>query len=387
MLKKTYGFKLKTEKDYLKELNFNPDNVHALLRLADIYVRKKKTVKALEIYKSAADKLVQLGKTHGANAIYKLIYKIDNNWGNIGEIINRSSEVATKTDFKEFRLEDIKNFVKKVELFTGLNDKEIESICSNMNIKKCLPGDVIIKQGEEGDSIFIILQGSVRVYFDDEIGKVVELAYLTQGDFFGEMGFLGNKKRRASVASVDESVLLEITKAKIDELIVSYPEINTTLLRYYHERVLDLIIATSPLFSPLEPSVRKDLVAKFKFKKFPAGSTIIKEGDTSDSMFVIKAGTVKVCKEKDGAITTIAELDSGDFFGEIGLITGQKRTAYIIAKSDVELMELDKGDMDFVISKYPEILSILRDYIKERTSDTFSKLMELKRLSAKKGLV
>ena len=74
MIKKTYGFRLKKEKDYLKELSFNPDNIHVLLRLADIYVRKKKMDRALENYKAAADKLVLLGKTHGANAIYKLIF-------------------------------------------------------------------------------------------------------------------------------------------------------------------------------------------------------------------------------------------------------------------------------------------------------------------------
>jgi cAMP-dependent protein kinase regulator len=387
MLKKTYGFKLKGEKDYLRELTFNPDNVHTLLRLADIYVRKKKIEKALEAYKSAADKLVLVGKTHGANAIYKLIYKINPQWGNIAEIVKGSGDTALKAELKEFRLEDIKNFVAKVELFQGLSDKEIDSICSTVNIRKFFPGDVIIKQGEEGDSIFIVLQGSVRVYFDDEIGKVVELAYLTQGDFFGEMGFMGSKKRRASVASIDESVLLELSKEKVDKLIEAYPEIEKTLLKYYHERILDLVIATTPVFSPLEANVRKELVSKFKLKKFPAGTTIIKEGDVSDSMYVIKSGTVKVCKIKEGVVADIAKLEASDFFGEIGLITGQKRTADIIAETDVELMELDKKDIDFIITRYPEILNLLRDYIKDRTSDTFSKLMELKRLSSKKGLV
>ncbi len=387
MIKKTYGFKLKNEKDYLKELTYNPDNVHILLRLADLYMRKKKIDKALENYKSAADKLVIVGKTHGANAIYKMIYKINPNWGDITEIIKGSNLTALKTEAKEFRMENIKSFVKNIELFSGLSEKEIESICENIYIRKFLPGDIIIRQGEEGDSIFILLQGSVRVYYDDEIGKVVELAYLTQGDFFGEMGFLGNKKRRASVASIDESILLEVSKERIDKLIETYPEIEKTLLKFYHERILDLIIATTPVFSPLEPSVRKELVSKFQLKKFPANSFIIKEGEASDSMFVIKSGSVKVCKEKDGEIQEIAKLESSDFFGEIGLITGQKRTADIIAETDVELMELGKKDIDFIITKHPEILDILREYIKERTSDTFSKLMELKRMSAKKGLV
>lgn len=197
------------------------------------------------------------------------------------------------------------------------------------------------------------------------------------------MGFFGNRIRRASVDSVDESVVIEFKKEQIDNLIKQHKNIEKTLLKFYKDRILDLIVATTPIFYPLDADIRKELVKNFNLRKYSKGDFIIKEGESSDAMYIVKSGTVRV--EKNGQ--KLATLGPSDFFGEIGLITGQKRTADIICETDVELMELKKGDVDVIITKYPEVLNILKDFIHQRTSDTFSKLMEVKRLSAKKGLV
>ncbi len=383
MLKSNYGFKLRNEKDYIAQLRLNPDNIHARLRLADLYLRKKKKQKALEQYKTVAEKLQMIGKTHSAFAIFKLIYNIDPHWQDIEELLFQKKANHKLLSTEKFCESELKKILKQVELFKGLNDSDIEQLCGTVEIRKFLPGETIIRQGEEGDSIFIILQGSVKVYYNDEIGKILELSYLTKGDFFGEMGFFGNNIRRASVDSVDESIIIELKKADVDNLIKKHRNIEEILLKFYKERILDLIVATTPIFYPLDVDVRKELVKNFNLKKYRKGEFIIKEGESSDAMFIIKSG--KVAVEKNGQ--SLAELGPSDFFGEIGLVTGQKRTADIIALTDVELMELKKSDVDVIISKYPEVLEILKDFIHQRTSDTFSKLMELKRLSAKKGLV
>ena len=73
MMKNTYGFILKTEKDYLNDLTANPENVHSMLRLGDIYMRKKKHSLGIQYYEKAAVKLESLGKTHSSEAIMSLI--------------------------------------------------------------------------------------------------------------------------------------------------------------------------------------------------------------------------------------------------------------------------------------------------------------------------
>ena len=324
MIKNTYGFVLKKERDYLKELTIAPDNIHSRLRLADLYIRKKKKNKALELYKIAAEKLQITGKTHSSKAIFKLIYNIDPNYDDIKEILLNKKNIKVEFNVEKFEESKLKNFIKTIEIFSGLSNNELDEITDSLNIKKFNTGDLIIKQGEQGDSIFLILQGSVRVFYDDEkIGKVVELAYLTKRDFFGEMGFFGNKIRRASVVSVDDSILLELKKDNISKLMKSYPAIEETFQKFYQERILDLIIATGPLFYSLDNEIRKELVSKFQLKKFQTQDIIIKEGEPSNSMFIIKSGEVKVSKNSH----KISSLGPGDFFGEIGLITGQHRTA------------------------------------------------------------
>jgi cAMP-dependent protein kinase regulator len=385
MIKQTYGFILKNEKDFLKEITNNPKNVHSLLRLGDLFLTKNKLNKAIEFYNKAASILEGIGKNHGSDAIYRLIYKLSPEEKDYTKMITEKSQKTEK--IKKINIHDIKRALKNVEIFKGISEEDMDELANFVKVRKFSPGDIIIRQGEEGDSLFIIVYGSVKIYYDDQIGKVIELTYLSQGDFFGEMGFMGDKKRKASVSSVDETLLLEISREELDKIIKKNPEVEKILLRYYQERILDLIIAINPLFEPLSHEVRKEIIKKFHLQKFPENTIIIKEGELSSAMYLIKSGTVSVYKEEKGEKIKIAQLEPGDFFGEIGVITGQKRTATVITKTEVEVMELTKDDISFIIGKYPEILNILKDYIRERTTDTFSKLMELKRLSAKKGLV
>ncbi len=370
------------EKELKKKLEANPNDLHSMLRLADIYNKKKKIKKALELYDKIAKEYLLMGKKELARGIYNVIANLYPQYSTSPQLLK---EVPKPKDINGIK--DIKEFLKKIELFKNFSEEHLEYLEKNSIIREFKKNDTIITEGEKGDSIFVILEGNVKIYITTELGKVEEVAILTQGNFFGEMGFFGNGIRRASVDALDDTKLLEIPKSTIQKLIEIDPKTQEILFKYYQERILDLILATSPLFSGLDSKIRKELISKFKLVKFKKGELIIKEGEYSDSMYLIKSGEVEVFIEKDGKKKLLATLTEGEFFGEIAVLTGQKRTANVIAKTDVELLELTKKDIDEIIQVHPVVLDVLKNFVQERSSDTFQKLMELKRISAKKGLI
>lgn len=79
---------------------------------------------------------------------------------------------------------------------------------------------------------------------------------------------------------------------------------------------------------------------------YPAGTTVVREGDPGDCMGVIVSGAVDVCKGEK----VVATLDTGDYFGELALIDGAPRTATVVATQDLTLLTVKSEDFDTLLT-------------------------------------
>ena len=109
----------------------------------------------------------------------------------------------------------------------------------------------------------------------------------------------------------------------------------------------DELIASVPFFRGLSPEDRSGLVEKMTPRTALAGETIISQGETGRSLFMISRGVVAVSVERRGGRSRrVASLHSGDFFGEMALLTADRRSATVSAISDCQLFELSRADVD-----------------------------------------
>lgn len=98
-----------------------------------------------------------------------------------------------------------------------------------------------------------------------------------------------------------------------------------------------------PLFSALPESELREIMKFLRVEKFPAGRNIVTQGEEGDKFYTIRSGYADVIyEEKSGLEHVVAELGPGDCFGEIALIENVKRTATVRAKTDIELISLEK---------------------------------------------
>ena len=94
----------------------------------------------------------------------------------------------------------------------------MEEFLSSAHKRKYPRGSTIIYAGEESDSIYYITKGSVTVIIEDDSGHEIIVAYLNEGDFFGEMGLFGEGKRTAWVKAKSECEVAELGYQKFSEL-------------------------------------------------------------------------------------------------------------------------------------------------------------------------
>jgi tetratricopeptide (TPR) repeat protein len=130
-------------------------------------------------------------------------------------------------------------------------------------------------------------------------------------------------------------------------------------------------LQASKLFSSFEREALVEILSSTELRSFDEGDIIVTEGETGSSLFLIVGGAVKVfTRTDDGSNVPLAELGTGDFFGEVSLLTGKPRTATITARTEVTAIELDRSDFDRITEGHPEVRKVLEDFYEQRAQDT-----------------
>ena len=128
-------------------------------------------------------------------------------------------------------------FLKNVPLFSGLSQKEINTIGNIAHKKVFHKNNIILQKGDEGEALYIILSGRIKVTLVSEAGKEIILAILKGGDFFGEMSLLDNEPRSANVVAVEDTIILTIYRNDFNYLTKNNPSISLNLLNHLSLRL------------------------------------------------------------------------------------------------------------------------------------------------------
>lgn len=131
---------------------------------------------------------------------------------------------------------------------------------------------------------------------------------------------------------------------------------------------------SSELFSGMSEEEVRQILSELSLISFPSNAKVIEEGDSGDSMYIIKSGRAKVIAHLFGKVLDLATLETGDIFGEVAFLTGRPRTASIIAEGPLEVYELSRLELEKIIDSNPSLLQKIEDFYKCRVQDTIKKV-------------
>jgi small-conductance mechanosensitive channel/CRP-like cAMP-binding protein len=175
---------------------------------------------------------------------------------------------------------------------------------------------------------------------------------------------------------------------------IALPVRNVRLERPSRSRELEMqatarkILRQQQLFKSLSDAELDALLPRGHIVHFGRGEKLIEQGEKGDSMFILVDGDANVVVDRNGIQAHVASLSSGDCFGEMSLLTGENRSATVIAVTDCEVVEIGKRVLADSLKENPDLLHTLSDLLAHRQMENegvFAKHSEAHVLNATKA--
>lgn len=122
-------------------------------------------------------------------------------------------------------------------LFSDFSTDELAAVIHGLDLCSFAPGDLVVSQGEPGQSLFVVASGTVKVWVRELEGRGRYVRSLGEGDFFGEVSLLTGRPRTATVTAATRADLLELGWSRVEEIVRDHPRVADVLRAFCDERL------------------------------------------------------------------------------------------------------------------------------------------------------
>jgi len=302
------------------------------------------------------------------------------------------------------------DWILQLPVFKGVSGTFLQLNQNSVVRRSFSAGEVICREGEFGSTAFYVLEGTVDVSINTPIAHVQQkdaaggwfsrirstlsdrrthtrqeessrryipidapidlpydkpIAQLHAGDLFGEMTCMSFQPRSATVRASTDVVVLEMLRNVLD-ILQKNKTFRAELDRKYRERALETHLKSVPEFASMPREFVDHLRDRVELQQYSAGDVIVRQGDAADAFYLVRLGFVKVAQHHSGGDVVLSYLGRGSYFGEMGLLEGNVRTATCTAMGHVDLVKMAAADFHVLLSRFPEIRAALEAVARER---------------------
>ncbi|XP_043787308.1 cAMP-dependent protein kinase type II regulatory subunit isoform X1 [Apis laboriosa] len=254
--------------------------------------------------------------------------------------------VHPKTDAQRERLADS---IKHILLFRSLDEDQMTDVLDAMFEKIVQSGEIVIRQGDDGDNFYVIERGKFEVYVKDQTEMESLIHTYDNRGAFGELALLYNMPRAATIKAITNGTLWAMDRQTFRRILLKSA--------YKKRKMYEDLINKVPMLKSLEPYERMNLADALVPKHYLDGDQIIKQGDTADGMYFVEDGIVKITiKGDDGREIEINRVPAGGYLGELALVTHKPRAASAYAVGEVKLAFLDVEAFERLLGPCMELM-------------------------------
>ena len=261
--------------------------------------------------------------------------------------------------------DELIRLVAENSLFQAVERAHLDDLRDQLTWVALGANEILFREGDAVDAFYFLVSGQLEVTrqqsdidSNPDNNRLV-LAEIEPGATIGEMQILTGGTRSATVSAKQPSGLVKFPKPAFDRLLAKDQSVvdaltKTIMPRLYRDQMVDVL---PKLFGELDDQMLRDLEAKMTWVHLPRGYVLCYQGEPSDSFYIIISGRLEVLiRNSSGQSRQVGEMSQGEAVGEMGVFTGEPRSATILASRDSELLRFSKTEFDDFTQRYPQLM-------------------------------
>lgn len=282
----------------------------------------------------------------------------------------------------------LKQIINATDLFLNLAPEAKEHLARAFRKASVRKNKVVIQQGEPGDALYLVAQGSFSVFVTAD-GKKKKIGEIKPGSCFGEGALVTSELRNATVVCDQPGIVYRINREDFSRALKGHPDelkafvrligrrsraLHRSVFRPEPRRIEELISSVT-LFRDVGAKLIAELEPQMEWILLPGRETLMRQGDAADGMYVVANGSlVYEVRNHEDRIVSTGHVSKGDIIGEMALLTGDPRTATVIATLSCEIVKISTAAFESVFSRHPPSILAITKLIADRfTSDRMGK--------------
>jgi predicted acylesterase/phospholipase RssA/CRP-like cAMP-binding protein len=269
------------------------------------------------------------------------------------------------------------------DLFASIPDEVLSQVAQAMQVSMLSPGEMLMNQGEEGDSLYLLLEGTLLLLSTSGGPESASLSgfhkRLLAGAIVGEPGLITRHPRSVTVVAEEEAIVAGLAREQFLWLCHKFPECMARVIEAMERRQesyqLEGAASASPLLRSMSALLREALVARLRMESFESGATLLRTGQVANKLYLIISGRLRVLRGADENSEAtgrcggdaLTELGRGDTVGETALMTGEPCAETVVALRDSLVASLDEEAFREMLQAFPlEMMSALSRRLTQR---------------------
>ncbi|MCR4689295.1 MAG: cyclic nucleotide-binding domain-containing protein [Saccharofermentans sp.] len=262
-------------------------------------------------------------------------------------------------------------------------------------------GEVIIREGDSGNTFFQLIEGSAAVYKDYGEEDQVKIAVLEQGQYFGEMAVIENYPRSSTVVADGDCKVTEIAAEQLKDYLSENPDKIISIMKVLGNRIKSMtdecnqakkalddarketssnkydgffnmmrkqsIYFSNKNFQMERPSAEalreagKGVESSDKTETYPYGTIIFKQGEDGRSLYIVHEGSIGLFTNYGEANELkLTDVEPVACFGEMGMLSDEPRTATAVVQTSGTRVEIiDEEDLEGLFKSNPEKIDMI----------------------------
>jgi putative peptide zinc metalloprotease protein len=263
--------------------------------------------------------------------------------------------------------------LKSLALFANISATQLEKLANHFHDVSYASGSIIIKENEIIDSLFIIVDGRVEISRKNEqVGETEReiLSVLHPGEVIGlnDTGYFSpHSLRTATATALTQLLVIRMELSDFKQFLQANSDNLPNIAQLTDTMLLHAFIKKMEPFANVDHTLLEQIIPHIEEINVPAETVIFSQDDIAESCYLLCTGKAEVILTKANADKEcIAELEAGELFGEMALITNSKRNATVKTMTQCKLLVLKQNEFLHLVNQSSSTSSILTSMLMDR---------------------